>query len=241
MKAIKIKARQTTASYRKPSSFQLKETYPLPPYSTVIGMIHFACGFEEYIDMEVSIQGKYDSKINELYTRYEFKPNFYEKDRHKENKVVSKEGKKTGITVGPAYIEWLTNVELVIHIKPKDENNIQAIYDGLLYPKEYLSLGRREDLLVIEEVKIVDVQEKELQENYTLKYDVYAPINQFEYDDISSNATVYRLNKKYSIRPKTGLRFWEKQIEAEHLSQNSKIYEESNVVIDEEGDIVYFA
>jgi len=76
VKAIKITARQTLASYRKPSSMQIKESYPLPPYSTVIGMIHTACGFQEYVDMSISIQGSYYSKVNELYTRYEFKPGF---------------------------------------------------------------------------------------------------------------------------------------------------------------------
>ena len=92
MKAIRVIARQTLASYRKPSSMQIKETYPLPPYSTVIGMIHTACGFTEYVDMDISIQGTYHSKVNELYTRYEFKPGYYEKDRHS-IKITSKVSK----------------------------------------------------------------------------------------------------------------------------------------------------
>ncbi len=32
-------------NYRVPTSFQLKESYPLPPYSTVIGMVHSLCNF----------------------------------------------------------------------------------------------------------------------------------------------------------------------------------------------------
>ncbi len=72
MKAIRLKLYQNLVNYKKPTSFQLKETYPLPPYSTVSGMIHYACGFTEYKEMEISIQGKYHSKVNDLYTRYEF-------------------------------------------------------------------------------------------------------------------------------------------------------------------------
>ena len=40
MKGVRIEAYQNLVNYRKPTSFQLKESYPLPPYSTVIGMIH---------------------------------------------------------------------------------------------------------------------------------------------------------------------------------------------------------
>lgn len=240
MKAIKIIARQTLASYRKPSSLQIKESYPLPPYSTVIGMIHFACGFENYVDMNISIQGKYFSKINEMYTRYEFKPGYYDSSRH-QIKTITNENISTGITVGPANIELLTNIELVIHVQPEDNNLIQTICDGLKMPKEYLSLGRREDLLIIEEIKIVDIDENRISKNIKLKYDAYIPTNRLEEDDVNSNATVYKLNKKYSINAKTKLRFWEEQIYVKHLSQNSTINEGTNVNLDEDNDLVFFA
>ena len=57
MKAIRLHCFQNLANYKKPSSFIIKETYPLPPYSTVIGMIHAACGFKRYHRMKLSIQG----------------------------------------------------------------------------------------------------------------------------------------------------------------------------------------
>ncbi len=72
-KAIRLKLYQNMVNYKKPTSFQLKETYPLPPYSTIIGMVHNLCDYKEYKEMEVSVQGKYHSKVNDLYTRYEFK------------------------------------------------------------------------------------------------------------------------------------------------------------------------
>ena len=162
MKAIKLIARQTLASYKKPSSMQIKETYPLPPYSTVIGMIHTACGFENYVDMNISIQGTYYSKVNELYTRYEFKPGYYDSTRHS-IKIAGSDNKTTGLTVGPANIELLTKVELIIHIMPKQQEILETIYQGLRHPKEYLSLGRREDLLIIEDVKYVEVENTTLE------------------------------------------------------------------------------
>lgn len=73
MKAIRVRLWQDLVNFKKPTSFQLKETYPLPPYSTVIGMVHTLCGFTSYHEMKISIQGKYFSKVNDLATRYEFK------------------------------------------------------------------------------------------------------------------------------------------------------------------------
>ena len=242
MKAIKVIARQTMASYRKPSSMQIKESYPLPPYSTVIGMIHNACGFLKYVDMDISIQGSYHSKVNELYTRYEFKPGFYDKTRHS-IEITSKEGKSTGLTAGPANIELLTKVELIIHIVPKQEENIEEIYEGLKNPKEYLSLGRREDLLVIEEVKIVEIEETVLEKDYKLKQDAYVPLDCIatqEDKDANDISTIYKINKKYGIHPKTNIRFWEQQILVRHFSKESTIFKRTKINTDGE-DLVFLA
>lgn len=240
MKAIKILARQTLASYRKPSSIQIKETYPLPPYSTVIGMIHFACGFDQYVEMEISVQGNYDSKVNEMYTRYEFKPKFYDASRHS-IKIEHNEKVKTGVTAGPANIELLSNVDLVLHVVPKEEDYIAKIYEGILKPKEYLSLGRREDLLIIDKVEIVEVKEEMLEKSFLLNYDAYCPINKIEEENSNSNATIYKINKKYKVNPKTQIRFWEEQIYVRHFSKGEKIYKGTKLIKDEQGDIVYLA
>ncbi len=242
MKAIKLIARQTLASYRKPSSMQIKESYPLPPYSTVIGMIHNACGFLEYVDMGISIQGSYHSKVNELYTRYEFKPGFYDKKRHS-IEITSKEGKSTGLTVGPANVELLTKVELIIHIVPKQEEKRQEIYEGLKKPKEYLSLGRREDLLVIEKIEEVEVEEIMLQKDCKLKQDAYVPldcINTQQNGDSDDISTIYKLNKKYGVHPKTNIRFWEEQILARYFSKESTIYKRTKIKTDGK-DFIFLA
>lgn len=242
MKAIKLIATQTLASYRKPSSMQIKETYPLPPYSTVIGMIHNACGFLEYIDMDISIQGNYHSKVNELYTRYEFKPGFYDKDRHSVE-ITSKEGKSTGLTVGPANVELLTKVKLILHIVPKQEEKIEEIYEGLKKPKEYLSLGRREDLLIIEEVEKVEIEETILEKDGKLKQNAYVPLNCMntqENADSNDISTIYKLNKKYGIHPKTKIRFWEEQVLARYFSKESTIYKRTKIKTDGK-DFVFLA
>lgn len=250
MKAIRIKLYQNLVNYKKPTSFQLKETYPLPPYSTVIGMIHFACGFKEYNDMEISIQGKYHSKVNDLFTRYEFAGAGYEDDRHNikmKSKEINKksgiiEDKFYGIIRGVSTAELLVDVELIIHIKPKDDNLIDTIYKNLVNPSEYLSLGRREDIVRIDEVKIVDIIEKESTESTVLQYDAYIPINYFGKEDFNSKATVYQLNKKYDIveiKKGTAIRQWEKVKVIHGVMNRNEITEEVQILKDTDNYLVF--
>lgn len=46
MKAIRLHIKQNSANYKKEETVQCRMTYPLPPYSTVIGAIHKACGIQ---------------------------------------------------------------------------------------------------------------------------------------------------------------------------------------------------
>lgn len=66
-KLLRITLHQDKAHYRKEESYTNKMTYPLPPYSTVIGAIHKACGYTEYKPMDISISGNYQSLQKEVY------------------------------------------------------------------------------------------------------------------------------------------------------------------------------
>ena len=72
MRALRIILHQSSANYRKAESDTNKMTYPLPPFSTVIGALHDICGYKEYKPMDLSIQGKYESMHREPYTDYCF-------------------------------------------------------------------------------------------------------------------------------------------------------------------------
>ena len=67
MKAIRLHIKQNSANYKKEETVQNRMTYPLPPYSTVIGAIHKACGYTSYHPMQVSVQGKYGSLKTKMY------------------------------------------------------------------------------------------------------------------------------------------------------------------------------
>lgn len=72
MEALRIVLKQNSANYKKEETSLNKMTYPLPPFSTVIGAIHNACNYKEYKPMDISIQGNYESLALEPYTDYCF-------------------------------------------------------------------------------------------------------------------------------------------------------------------------
>lgn len=205
MRAVRISLWQDMVNYKKPTSFQLKETYPLPPYSTVIGMVHNLCRYTSYHSMKVSVQGKYFSKVNDLYTRYEYKNAMkYETRRHQ-----IKVG-EYGVCRGIATAELLVNVEVLLHIVPEEQNLVNDIYDAFINPWEYPSLGRREDLAVINSVSIVNIEQKRLDEQIQAYngYSAYIPYEMILDDvvtltnrqsGIAHPGTKYNLPKNYEL------------------------------------------
>lgn len=67
MKALRIHLKQASANYRREETVKCRMTYPLPPYSTIIGALHNACGYTEYHNMKISVQGKYGSLKKRLF------------------------------------------------------------------------------------------------------------------------------------------------------------------------------
>jgi len=251
MKAIKLKLYQNMVNYKVPTSFQLKESYPLPPYSTVIGMVHSLCDFKEYKPMKISISGSYFSKVNDLYTRYEFKNgNPFEMGRHQLNV------NGYGINRGVATAELLVDVNLTIHIIPEDQSEefLNTIFEAFKYPREYPSLGRREDIVLIKDVKIIDVEKKKLEKDLSNGEDdfAYIPVNFIQeklvnYGDKKNGMNIYgtryELTKNYILnnigtksKPKM-IRSWEK--EEVIYSSNIKGFKRREVPVDTDNEIVF--
>ncbi|MGL4862461.1 MAG: CRISPR-associated protein Cas5 [Clostridium sp.] len=72
MELLRIILTQNKAHYRKEEAIDNRMTYPLPPYSTIIGAIHKACSYTNYHPMDISIQGNYKSLSTESFTDYLF-------------------------------------------------------------------------------------------------------------------------------------------------------------------------
>lgn len=247
MKAIRLKLYQDLVNYKKPTSFQLKETYPLPPYSTIIGMVHSLCGYKEYKEMDISVQGRYYSKVNDLFTRYEFKNGMlYDETRH-QLKVGD-----FGISRGVSTTELLVDVELLIHVIPRDQNTVEYIEKAFLSPIEYPSLGRREDLVIIKEIKTVNVIEKVLKDTVRglEDYSAYIPLRTLEniqlrnkVQGIRISGTRYCLTKNYELvnygtkaRPKI-FRNW-KKVDVIYGS-NVSVLRKKIMSLDEDDNLVF--
>ena len=237
-KAIRIICKQELVSYKKPTSLLIKETYPLPPYSTVIGMIHKACDFKEYHDMQISIQGNVGAHVSDMYTRYAFNQNTkYENARH--NIWFDYENQKYGIVKGIAHTELISQVELVIHILPSDDE-FDLIYEGLKNPKYYLSLGRHEDLLDIQKVEIVDL--KYTEKDIDMRCEQYVPLKYIDsefWGDIV-NATQYNLPKKYMIK-KNGKRIWQEKVAVKFITKSSLPVYIEPILCDNDDYTIFFA
>ena len=187
MKILKLKLFQETACYKKPFAFKVAETYPLPPYSTVIGMFHKILGADsgEYYPMNISVQGEYES----IFSNYQNLRMFKGKDE---------------VTAMPRNVHQLLNVHLLIHVKAEAEDEvIDKIYNNIINGVETFTLGRNEDLVRVEEIKCVNEITKT--DGDINKYNAYVPMY---YDDGFLEGINYRLNTTYKIV--NDLRKWNK-------------------------------
>lgn len=214
MKILKMKLFQETACYKKPFAFKVAETYPLPPYSTVIGMFHKIIGAKpgEYYPMNISIQGDYES----IFSNYQNLRMFKGKGK---------------VTQMPRNVHQLLNVNLIIHMQAEDET-VEKIYNNVISGKESFTLGRNEDLVRVDQIKIID-KPKEVRDKFINNHNAYIPV---KYTDEYVNGINYRLNSVYTI--KNELRNWEK-VDVKYIEKhtNESILE---TLQDEDGDYIFW-
>ncbi|MBV4417621.1 type I-B CRISPR-associated protein Cas5b [Clostridium tyrobutyricum] len=187
-KVLKFNIFQESACYKKPFSFKAAETYPLPPYSTIKGLMHKVIDADRPYPMEVSVQGSYESKFNSFQTIY-----FY---------------KSKNITTMPMNIHQLFNVKLIIHVSA-EEKLLEKIYYGFQNLNEVVSLGRREDLARLDNVeftwaKQVDIDDDD-NEAVSIKNPIYIPKSQ-TYDLL--HGVNFRINNWYE--KVNEMRIWNK-------------------------------
>jgi len=159
---IKVKIFQEKAVFRVPYSMEIIETYPLPPYSTIIGFIHNIMARNNTIkDINISIQGKYGNLLREFvrYHKFEEKSNV---------------GKPY-----PVVITSLIDLELIIHIKMPSQELHNELFYSLQNPPSFPYLGRPEDLInqmdVFEECERDVVPSKTEIGTLTTLYDSFIP------------------------------------------------------------------
>lgn len=177
MKALKIKISQPTAHYRMPFTYQRRHTYPIPPYSTVIGFLCNMLGidyngnekFKKLKDCKLSVSGKFDIKLTEYIWFRNLSKKAHEKyfgsttTREKNGEVNHIGGQS------PMRIDVLENMKVNIHIASEDTSFLEDLKANLSNPVnrlETVHLGRAEDWLVFEEIEIVNLEIKNTDKNY---------------------------------------------------------------------------
>lgn len=138
-------------------------------------------------------------------------------------------------------IQFLTDVELCIHILPENADEIDFIYNSLLSPDDYISVGRREDIARIDDVSKVklktideiddDSLDDLLDELNCSKYDIYSP---FEYTGGKINGTIYKIPKVFEYINKK--RSWSEIVHAIHINNKNlteSMLSNDNIFLDE--------
>lgn len=229
MKALRLKLYQQTACYKKPFAFKVSETYPLPPHSTVKGMLHSTLNATTFIPMNISIQGKYDTLTTDYQTHY-----FFKKDKTSEFALtvdgLGVKREMNDITTMPIYMHMLYDVDLLIHVKAADEI-LEQLERVLTTNTTHLSLGRWEDLVRVDQCEIVEL--KECEEEPTLAYNAYVPMNCIT----EENHFPYKLNWKYRII--NGVRVWDK-LHVGYVQVGEPIAEFDELDVDDHGDLTLF-
>ena len=167
MKALVIKAFAPTAHFSIPHLFSQRKTFPIPMYSTAIGIICNMLGSQERIDrflstsFEMAIVGKYESMERE----YTWLRNISKKahfDRFKSENIRSVVGEieHPGGQL-PAVFYTLNNFQFNIYINPSQEI-MDMILDAFENPdpREIPHAGRAEDVIESLEAEIVELEEK---------------------------------------------------------------------------------
>ncbi|NJF23816.1 type I-B CRISPR-associated protein Cas5 [Thermococcus sp. GR5] len=175
-KTLFIELFQPFAQYRNPFTFYYAQTYPLPPKSTIIGMLQNALndwyglehGLETWWDLKVSVHGGFESvfwnyqqlikatKTGISLVRFRGKPTLW-------NQNLPLYGFSITSQRSPVLQQELFNGWIYLLLKG-EESLLNEIKEALKQPRKVLSLGRSEDVVFIRNVKFVEGKEKRARE-----------------------------------------------------------------------------
>ncbi|MGC9079943.1 MAG: type I-B CRISPR-associated protein Cas5b [Nanopusillaceae archaeon] len=189
-KTLFLKIFQPFAQYRNPFTFYYAQTYPLPPKSTIIGMLQNACDdwygnkkLEEWWNLKVSVHGGFESVFwnyqslikGELGVNVDGVWINRNDGKLRGNMWLPLYGEGIASQRTPVYQQELFNGHLYIFIRG-DEHMIDCIKNSLEHPKKVLSLGRSEDIIFIEKENVKEIEPieiKSVEETIWLTFPTY--------------------------------------------------------------------
>ncbi|MEZ0360750.1 MAG: type I-B CRISPR-associated protein Cas5b [Hydrogenobacter sp.] len=158
MEVLKFELFSPTACFKTPFSLKGIETYPLPTYSTIIGLLYTALGRKWQGErFDISLQGRYETLFRDLvrFRKYNFK-----------DKVLE---------TLPLSVPTFRNLKVVVHIRG-EKSLIEQFKNALEKPANYLFLSGGEYPVKISKVSYVSVKQEErtVRNRYYLTSDIYA-------------------------------------------------------------------
>ncbi|MCM8806519.1 MAG: type I-B CRISPR-associated protein Cas5b, partial [Candidatus Omnitrophica bacterium] len=166
MKILKLKIYQPHAHYRIPFTYRRRHSYPIPPYSTVIGLLcnilgirniegkeepcvsqNCFCDYHKLKNIKISICGSFESKSTEyIWFRNLSKESHNNRFGYCRNRYVSGYIEHPGGQM-PVLIDILNDVNLWIYFYHEDQDFLEKIKDSFENPQNRiypLHLGRAE-------------------------------------------------------------------------------------------------
>lgn len=164
---LKIKIHQPDAHYRVPFSYQRRFTYPIPPYSTVKGLICNLMGIRDDKDVKfkklqqglsLAIYGTFESIVKEyIWFRNLKNKSHIDKFNSATNRIIDSVPQHPGGQM-PVTIDVLHNVDLTIYIyHPELMDEIKSAFENPSNRLSSLHLGRSEDWIVIKEIEKISI------------------------------------------------------------------------------------
>lgn len=231
-KVLKIKLHQHTGVYRNPITAEVIESYPLPPPSTIIGLIQSLLKIVDPIEgsFNISIQGDYNALLRDYqwYIRYDDNTKKYVQQRK------------------PILVHTLFDVSLTIHLIFQDIQIGLKVEKLLKAPPYFIYLGRAEDIVKIEEVNWVEFS-KEFDDSVTLNRSALIPGTTCTKLNISG--VPYQMSGFYKYLPltlgketKVIRQFqWLNLFYVENDFYQDDYEDEVELIKDEEGDLIWWS
>ena len=160
MKFIRIKCSGCLNSFRQPDFHTYHKTLPLPPKTTVAGMIGSALGIspesvnEEWLQnnrFQMGIVGKNNGKANDLWQ--------IRKYESKQIKAYQNGIESTPYKTAVIVRELLYASEFTLYLHFENEEDFELVSAKIQNPEWALSLGREDELVLVQEIKQIDLDE----------------------------------------------------------------------------------
>lgn len=162
MQFIRMQCLGCLNSFRQPDFHTYHKTLPLPPKTTIAGLIGSALGLSPEVvnkdwllteRFKVGIVGKDNGKANDLWQ--------IRKYEEKQIKAYAKGTVQTPYKTAVIVRELLYSSVFFIYLYCDNEKDLNLIFEGFKNPKWALSLGREDEIIKIQSLKMIQPEEKE--------------------------------------------------------------------------------